>query len=118
MNDNSAGPSCHFFNRRRNVERVSASASTEPRKRLADVAIRAATPISGPGPAGCERNGSTSRIAIRLGPKKVAFVAARRGNYSGEGVQTLHLDTASFRGDVLVTSNETCGRLRKPSAAG
>ena len=41
-------------------------------------------------------------------PDEVAFIQAKEGSAPGEGVQALHIDTASFVGDILVTNNETC----------
>jgi hypothetical protein len=41
-------------------------------------------------------------------PKEVAFIGSKEGSYPGEGVQALHIDTASFSGDILVTNNEKC----------
>ncbi|MEV6110515.1 hypothetical protein AB0M28_38315 [Streptomyces sp. NPDC051940] len=42
-------------------------------------------------------------------PKEVAFIGAQPGSFPGEGIQTVHLDTPYFDGDVLVTNNERCG---------
>jgi uncharacterized repeat protein (TIGR01451 family) len=41
-------------------------------------------------------------------PSEAGFIRTSPGSYVGEGVQTLHLDTPSFRGDVLVHNNEVC----------
>ncbi len=41
-------------------------------------------------------------------PKQVAFIQSKQGSYPGEGVQSLHVDTPAFTGDVLVTNNEKC----------
>jgi len=41
-------------------------------------------------------------------PQEAAFIASKEGSYPGEGVQALHIDTAAFNGDVLVTNNEKC----------
>ncbi len=41
-------------------------------------------------------------------PEEVAFIGSKEGSYPGEGVQALHIDTASFTGDILVTNNEIC----------
>ena len=46
-------------------------------------------------------------------PKKVAFIPAGRHDYVAEGVFVFHMETKSFRGDVLVMSNEPCGWGRK-----
>jgi hypothetical protein len=41
-------------------------------------------------------------------PKEVAFIGSKEGSYPGEGVQALHISTAAFTGDILVTNNEKC----------
>ena len=41
-------------------------------------------------------------------PKEVAFIGAKHGSYPGEGIQTLHIDTPKFNGDILVSNNEKC----------
>ncbi|MGH3072989.1 MAG: hypothetical protein ACRDNB_12085 [Gaiellaceae bacterium] len=41
-------------------------------------------------------------------PKEVAFIASKEGSYPGEGIQTLHIDTPAFNGDILVSNNEKC----------
>ncbi|WP_247040710.1 PA domain-containing protein [Arthrobacter rhizosphaerae] len=40
--------------------------------------------------------------------KEVAFIQAKEGSYPGEGIQTVHIDTPAFTGDVLVSNNEKC----------
>jgi hypothetical protein len=114
-----AGARGHLAATQANVQLVSTLRLTRDRKRISDVGVWRGYAYLGAWAGPCERNG-VHVVDIRnpARPKKVAFVAARRGSYSGEGVQTLHLDTASFRGDVLVTSNETCGRLRNARRGG
>ncbi|MBA2738554.1 MAG: hypothetical protein H0U47_02730 [Nocardioidaceae bacterium] len=41
-------------------------------------------------------------------PEQVAFIQSKEGSYPGEGVQSLHVSTPAFTGDVLVTNNEIC----------
>ena len=41
-------------------------------------------------------------------PKEIAFIKAKEGSYSGEGVQALPISTPVFTGDILVTNNEQC----------
>jgi hypothetical protein len=48
-------------------------------------------------------------------PREVAFIGSKEGSYPGEGVQALHIDTAAFDGDILVTNNEKC---REPAGFG
>ncbi|MEU0684013.1 MULTISPECIES: PA domain-containing protein [Streptomyces] len=42
-------------------------------------------------------------------PKEAGFIPAPAGSAPGEGIQTVHLSTPSFNGDVLVSNNEVCG---------
>jgi len=110
------GAKGHLPPTRSNVELVSAlRLRSAPRKKISDVGVFAGYAYLGSwaGPV-CRRNG-VHVVDIRdpARPRKVAFIAARRGSYAGEGVQALHVDTSSFRGDILVTSNETCDRRRR-----
>ena len=41
-------------------------------------------------------------------PREVAFIGAKHGSYPGEGIQALSIDTAAFKGDILVSNNEKC----------
>jgi hypothetical protein len=41
-------------------------------------------------------------------PKEVAFIVSKEGSYPGEGIQALYIDTPAFKGDILVSNNETC----------
>lgn len=57
----------------------------------------------------CKYNGvHVVDIADVQNPREVAFIQAKEGSYPGEGVQALHVDTAHFDGDLLVTNNEMC----------
>lgn len=49
-------------------------------------------------------------------PQEISFTAFPAGSYPGEGMQVISLDTASFKGDVLVTNNEICSAA--PEAVG
>jgi len=46
-------------------------------------------------------------------PRKLGFLRARLGSYPGEGVQALRVETARFKGDLLVLNNESCNRNRR-----
>jgi hypothetical protein len=61
------------------------------------------------GGATCKYNG-VHVVDIRkpASPEEVAFIQAKEGSYPGEGMQTLHIDTPSFDGDILVSNNEKC----------
>ena len=110
-----AGTSGHLQPSISNVERVSAlRLDTPTRKRIADVAVHAGHAYLGAwaGPT-CARNGiHVVDLRNPARPRQIGFIAARAGSYPGEGVQALRLDTPSFRGDVLITNNETCDRRR------
>lgn len=62
------------------------------------------------GGVGCDNTG-VHVVDIRRPsqPKEVGFIPAPAGSAPGEGIQTLHLSTPSFTGDVLVSNNEICG---------
>ena len=51
----------------------------------------------------------TVDIANPASPTEVGFTAFPPDSYPGEGMQALHLSTASFTGDILVANNENCG---------
>lgn len=57
----------------------------------------------------CKYNG-VHVVDIRnpAAPKEVSFIQAKEGSAPGEGVQTIYIDTPKFKGDILVTNNETC----------
>lgn len=42
-------------------------------------------------------------------PSQVGFIEAAEGSYVGEGVQTIHIDTRRYEGDLLIHNNEICG---------
>lgn len=42
-------------------------------------------------------------------PREVGFIPAAPNTFVGENVQALHLETAFFRGDVLMMGHEGCG---------
>lgn len=57
----------------------------------------------------CKYNGvHVVDIKNPAAPKEVAFIQAKEGSYPGEGIQTLHIDTPAFDGDILVSNNEKC----------
>ena len=61
------------------------------------------------GGATCKYNG-VHVVDIRdpAAPEEVAFIQAKEGSAPGEGIQALHIDTASYDGDILVSNNEKC----------
>jgi hypothetical protein len=57
----------------------------------------------------CKYNGvHVVDIKNPAAPKEVAFIQSKEGSYPGEGIQTLHIDTPAFTGDILVSNNEKC----------
>jgi len=47
-------------------------------------------------------------IANPTSPIETGFITARPGSFPGEGAQVIHIETASFTGDVLAHNNEIC----------
>jgi hypothetical protein len=57
----------------------------------------------------CKYNGvHVVNIKDPANPREVAFIGAKHGSYPGEGIQALSLDTAAYKGDILVSNNEKC----------
>jgi Ca2+-binding RTX toxin-like protein len=59
---------------------------------------------------GTDEKGGTYVVDVRnpAAPKEVKFLPALPGNYHGEGMQAISIDTPAFKGDVLAVNNETC----------
>ena len=47
-------------------------------------------------------------IADPTDPKQINFIRTSNDSYVGEGVQTIHIDTPAYEGDVLAMNNEIC----------
>ncbi|WP_309713688.1 PA domain-containing protein, partial [Pseudolysinimonas sp.] len=47
-------------------------------------------------------------ISDPTAPELVTLIPSHRGTFSGEGSQVIHLETASFEGEVLAYQNEIC----------
>ncbi|HEX2127699.1 MAG TPA: PA domain-containing protein [Solirubrobacterales bacterium] len=47
-------------------------------------------------------------IADPSNPKQINFIRTANDTYVGEGVQTIHISTPQFNGDVLAYNNEIC----------
>ena len=68
--------------------------------------------------AGPETGGQTSPdggvyvidISDLENPVEVGFIATRQDTLVGEGMQVVHLETATFTGDVLLMNHEGCGK--------
>jgi hypothetical protein len=94
-----------------NVQLVSKLAlkNVEPDK-IADVGVfNGYAYLAAWGGASCKYNG-VHVVDIRnpAAPKEAAFIQAKEGSAPGEGIQALHIDTAAFAGDILVSNNEKC----------
>lgn len=46
-------------------------------------------------------------------PVEIGFIQTNQDTYVSEGVQTLHIETAKFKGDLLAINNETCDKNGK-----
>ena len=66
------------------------------------------------------RRGGVYVLSIRdpSRPRQLDFLESPAGTYSGEGSQVIDLDTASFKGQVLVTNNEVCDPRRETAVGG
>ena len=94
-----------------NIELVSSLAlkNVEPGK-IADVGVhKGFAYLAAWGGETCKYNG-VHVVDIRdvTAPKEVAFIQAKEGSAPGEGIQALSISTAHFKGDILVSNNETC----------
>ena len=57
----------------------------------------------------CDRGGVyVVDISDPAEPSLVTLIPSHRGTFSGEGSQVIHLETASFSGEVLAYQNEIC----------
>lgn len=57
----------------------------------------------------CDRGGVyIVDISDPAAPEFVSLIPSHRGTFSGEGSQVIHLETASFSGEVLAYQNEIC----------
>ncbi len=105
------GDDGHIASGSDNVTLVSKLAlkNVEPGK-IADVGVhKGYAYLAAWGGETCKYNGvHVVDIQNPAAPKEVAFVKSKEGSAPGEGVQALYIDTPKFKGDILVTNNETC----------
>jgi hypothetical protein len=47
-------------------------------------------------------------ISTPSAPRQVGFITSPAGSFPGEGAHVVHLDTASYTGDLLAVNQETC----------
>ena len=57
------------------------------------------------------QNGGVWIVDIRnpARPRQVGFVKAANNSYVGEGIHVIHVENASFKGELLLYNNEICG---------
>ena len=79
-------------------------------EKIADVGVfKGYAYLASWGAVTCKYNGvHVVNIKNPAEPSEVAFIGAKEGSYPGEGIQTLHIDTPAFNGDILVSNNEKC----------
>ena len=87
---------------------------------VADVATYRDTAYLGGWAPLCETRGAGGFWSVDISnprrPRELAYVSAPQGSYQTEGVHAMRLTTPSFRGDVLIVSNEICAD--RPTAVG
>jgi hypothetical protein len=109
------GPSSgHLPPTQENVAVVGKTKLVQREDRISDVAVLGDYAYLGQWAAGlpspqCRGGVHTVDISNPSDPEKVGFLPSHQDTYATEGVQTLHLDTPDFTGDLLVVSNESCG---------
>lgn len=87
----------------------------EPEK-IADVAVHGdhayLNAWGGAGATPEERCAKTGVYVVDIGdprePQEVAFIPAPEGSYPGEGAHVVRINTPVYRGDLLLTNNESC----------
>ena len=101
---------------RDDIELVSKLKLTDVEGGIADVAalgefayLAAWSPeCSGSDPASKGGGVHVVDVSDPAAPKKVAFAPAPPNTYVGEGVHAFHMETTSFKGDVLLMNHEGC----------
>jgi hypothetical protein len=110
------GPSAgHLPPTQENVAVVGKAKLTTKADRISDVAVLGDYAYLGQWAAGlpspqCRGGVHVTDISNPSDPEKIGFLRSHQDTYATEGVQALHLDTPDFTGDLLVVSNEDCGR--------
>jgi len=109
------GPSSgHLPPTQENVALVGEKKLTNTPDRISDVAVLGDYAYLGRWAAGlttpaCRGGVDVVDISNPSKPEKVNHLPSHAQTYATEGVQTLHVETAAFTGDLLVVSNESCG---------
>ncbi|GAB2972426.1 hypothetical protein GCM10023080_040730 [Streptomyces pseudoechinosporeus] len=110
--DQHGGNDGHLSATQKNVRLVSKlKLSNVVEGKIADVGVyKGYAYLASWGGVGCDNTG-VYVVDIRKPskPKEVGFIPAPAGSAPGEGIQTIHISTPSFKGDVLVSNNEICG---------
>jgi hypothetical protein len=67
----------------------------------------------------CERGGiQVVDISDPANPKKGPYIPSHYGTYAGEGSQVITLNTPSFKGDLLIYTNEICAGREQNGVGG
>ncbi|MGH2528944.1 MAG: PA domain-containing protein [Actinomycetota bacterium] len=109
------GPSSgHLPSTKSNVEVLGTAKLTTKADRISDVAVLGDYAYLGVWTAGlpspqCRGGAYVVDISNPQDPEKVGYLRSHQDTYATEGVHALHVETASFTGDLLVVSNESCG---------
>ncbi|MEU6375216.1 PA domain-containing protein [Streptomyces sp. NPDC046909] len=110
--DQHGGSGGHLPATQKNVRLVSKlKLSNVVEGKIADVGVfKGYAYLASWGGVGCDNTG-VHVVDIRKPslPKEVGFIPAPAGSAPGEGIQTVHISTPSFNGDILVSNNEICG---------
>jgi hypothetical protein len=110
-------PGGHLPRSRQGVALLSKVELTTEQNRVSDIAFNNNTDTAylgkwaaGASPPACTGGVWPVRMTDPTSPVRRPFMSSHRNTYVTEGVQVIHdVNTASFTGDILVLSNETCG---------
>ncbi|MDQ3104272.1 MAG: hypothetical protein M3Q87_03470 [Actinomycetota bacterium] len=111
----------HLPPTRENVEVVGkAPVSDRAPGRVADVSVfRDHAYLGAFADPSCDKGGvAVFDVAKPREPKEVGFIPTGPNSFVGEGVQTVHLETRHFNGDVLLFNNEICDELQPGTVGG
>jgi hypothetical protein len=109
----------HLPPTRHNVDLVAKLRLTSLESGIADVGYFKGFAYLNAWSPNCPDGGGVNVVDVRKpkNPRKVGFIAARQGEYPGEGVHVMEVHTPYFDGDLLLHNNEACDST-KPSVLG
>lgn len=109
----------HLPATRRNVDLVSKLRLTSLESGIADVGYFKGFAYLNAWSPNCPDGGGVNVVDVRdpKEPEKAGFIPARLGEYPGEGVHVMEVDTPFFEGDLLLHNNEACDSTQ-PSVLG